>query len=170
MPRSFVVPEVYTVPTNPKHLLDMYTLLPKKSLGQNFLHDPNVLRKIAETANIQPGDTVLEIGPGTGTLTTTLAALYPQTPIVAVEIDQRFKPVLERELADAPNVRVIYDDILKLDVNALVGDVPYMVVANVPYYITSAILKHTLKHTTPRPTRLVITVQLELAERICAQP
>lgn len=158
------------MPTNPKHLLDIHTLQPKKSLGQNFLHDPNVLRKIVETAGIQPGDIVLEIGPGTGALTTTLAVQHPQTPVIAVEIDQRFKPVLERELADVANVRVIYDDILKLDINALVGNTPFMVVANVPYYISSAILKHTLEHTKPKPTRLVMTVQLELAERICAQP
>jgi 16S rRNA (adenine1518-N6/adenine1519-N6)-dimethyltransferase len=150
--------------------MDLYALRPKKSLGQNFLHDPNTLRKIVETANVHPGDTVLEIGPGTGALTKELALANPDAKIIAVEIDQRLEPVLMREVGDAPNVRLIFDDILNLDVNALVGETPFMVVANVPYYISTAIMKHLLENTTRKPSRLVMTVQYELAERICARP
>ncbi len=158
------------MPSNPKALMDLHTLQPKKSLGQNFLHDPNTLQKIATTADLQPGDLVLEIGPGTGALTQTLALNHPDATIVAVELDQRLRPILEREIGDAPNVRVIYDDILKLDISALVDGTPFMVVANVPYYISTAILKHLLQGTTPRPSRVVMTVQYELAERVCAAP
>lgn len=156
--------------SNPKHLMDMYALTPKKSLGQNFLHDPNALRKIVNTANIHAGDIVLEIGPGTGALTKELALMHPDATIIAVEIDQRLEPLLLREVGDAPNVRLIFDDILNLDVNALVGDAPFMVVANVPYYISTAIMKHLLEDTQRKPSRLVMTVQYELAERICARP
>ncbi len=156
--------------TNPKDLMDQHHLKPKKSLGQNFLHDPNALRKIVETANIQPDDTVIEIGPGTGTLTVMLATQHPAAKIIAVEIDERLRPVLEREVTHYENVRLIFDDILKLNVDALPGDKPYMVVANVPYYISSAILKHVLEDTERKPTRLVMTMQQELAERICAEP
>jgi len=156
--------------SNPKTLMDMYRVDPKKSLGQNFLHDPNTLRKIVDTANVQPGDVILEIGPGTGALTRMMAEAHPTTEIIAVEIDRRLQPILERELAELPNVRVIYADILEVNIASLIDGRPYMVVANVPYYISTAILKHVLEHTTPRPTRVVITVQYELAERICAQP
>lgn len=155
--------------SNPKELMDMYQIDPKKSLGQNFLHDPNALRKIVDTANIQPGDLILEIGPGTGTLTRQLALQHPDAEIISIEIDQRLKSILAREVGDIPNVRIIYDDVLKVNISELVGGKPFMVVANVPYYISSAILKHVLQHTTPKPTRLVMTMQLELAERICAE-
>jgi len=156
--------------TNPKTLMDMYRIDPRKSLGQNFLHDPNTLRKIMETANIRAGDVILEIGPGTGALTKMLAESHPDAEIIAVEVDRRLQPVLERELADLENVRVVYADILDTNIAALLDGRPYMVVANVPYYISSAILKHILQHTSPRPTRIVMTTQYELAERICATP
>jgi len=156
--------------TNPKMLMDKYALKPKKSLGQNFLHDPNALLKIVETAQIRPGDTIIEIGPGTGALTSMLATQHPDATVIAVEIDQRLRPVLEQEVLPYQNVRLIFDDILKLNVDALAGDAPYMVVANVPYYISTAIMKHVLEETTNRPSRLVMTVQYELAERICAVP
>ncbi len=156
--------------TNPKMLMDMYRIDPRKSLGQNFLHDPNTLRKIMETANIRAGDVILEIGPGTGALTKMLAESHPDAEIIAVEVDRRLQPVLERELADLENVRVVYSDILDTNIAALLDGRPYMIVANVPYYISSAILKHILQHTSPRPTRIVMTTQYELAERICATP
>jgi 16S rRNA (adenine1518-N6/adenine1519-N6)-dimethyltransferase len=156
--------------TNPKMLMDRYRIDPRKSLGQNFLHDPNTLRKIVDTANVQAGDVILEIGPGTGALTRMLAETHPEAEVVAVEVDRRLQPVLERELAELENVRVIYGDILDTNINTVLNGRPYMVVANVPYYISSAILKHILQHTMPRPTRIVMTTQYELAERICAVP
>ncbi|PJF40238.1 MAG: ribosomal RNA small subunit methyltransferase A [Phototrophicales bacterium] len=152
---------------NPKTLLDDYEIAPKKSLGQNFLHDPNALEKIVTTAEIMPSDIVLEVGAGTGTLTQYLAQAARR--VISVEVDERLKPILDEQLADYPNVWVIYQDILELDAASLLWPDDYIVVANLPYYITSAILRQLLEHD-HRPMRLVLTVQLEVAERIIAQP
>ncbi len=152
---------------NPKQLLDAYELDPKKSLGQNFLHDPNALEKIVATADLMPGDTVVEVGPGTGALTIRLAEAVAR--VIAVEVDDRLLPILARTLAAYPNVEVIYADILQTDIAALVGSTPYSVVANLPYYITSAILRHMLE-IAHKPQKLVLTVQQEVAERIIAKP
>jgi 16S rRNA (adenine1518-N6/adenine1519-N6)-dimethyltransferase len=151
---------------NPKNLLDRHAVAPKKSLGQNFLHDPHALDKIMAVAEVQPTDTVLEIGPGTGQLTARLAAAAQR--VVAVEIDTRLQPILEVAFADAPQVELVWGDFLAHDPLALAGP-DYVVVANVPYYITSAILRHVLERPT-RPRRVVMTVQLEVAERVCAKP
>jgi 16S rRNA (adenine1518-N6/adenine1519-N6)-dimethyltransferase len=153
--------------TNPKQLLSQYGIFPRKKWGQNFLYDPNTLAKIADTAELTPEDIVLEIGPGTGTLTKVLAERARQ--VFSVEIDERFLPILEDELVDYDNVELILDDFLKVDVLDLVGDNDFVVVANVPYYITSAILRHLLQSPRP-PRRLVMTVQYELAERMLEQP
>lgn len=152
---------------NPKALLEQYDLQPRKSLGQNFLHDPNALEKIVTTAEVMPGDTVLEVGPGTGLLTERLARAAGR--VVAVEVDTRLKPLLEAQFAQTPNVTLIWDDILNVNPDTLFPDRDFIVVANVPYYITSAILKHLLERE-HRPRRLVLTVQLEVAERVCAKP
>jgi 16S rRNA (adenine1518-N6/adenine1519-N6)-dimethyltransferase len=152
---------------NPKQLLEQFQLLPKKSLGQNFLHDPNALEKIIATAELMPEDTVLEIGPGTGELTERLA--LSARHVIAVEIDSRLEPILSARLSPYDNVTVLYQDILETNVLALVKDEPFVVVANVPYYITSAILRHLLE-APRRPRRLVLTMQLEVAERLIAKP
>lgn len=151
---------------NPKSLLDSHGIDPKKSLGQNFLHDPNMLEKIVDTADLMPDDTVVEVGPGTGAMTVLLARAARR--VIAVELDQRMRPILEQQLAGYSGVSVLYDDVLKVDFSALI-DGDYIVVANVPYYITSAILRHFLE-SPRRPRRLVLTMQNELAERISAQP
>lgn len=153
--------------TNPKVLLDLHEIAPKKGLGQNFLHDPNALEKIVDTAELMPADTVLEIGAGTGTLTEALARKARH--VVSVEVDERLRPVLEAQLAPYDNVVLLFDDILKVDVLQLIGPQDFVVVANVPYYITSAILRHLLERHR-RPRRMVITMQQEVAERIVAQP
>lgn len=153
--------------TNPKVLLDLHEIAPKKGLGQNFLHDPNALEKIVDTAELMPADTVLEIGAGTGTLTEALARQARH--VVSVEVDERLRPVLEAQLAPYDNVVLLFDDILKVDVLQLIGPQDFVVVANVPYYITSAILRHLLERHR-RPRRMVITMQQEVAERIVAQP
>jgi 16S rRNA (adenine1518-N6/adenine1519-N6)-dimethyltransferase len=152
---------------NPKSLLDQYGIAPKKSLGQNFLHDPNLLQKIVATAELRPNDTALEIGPGTGTLTVLLAQAARR--VIAIEVDERLKPVLDRALESYSNVWVIYQDVLTVDIPMLVRPDDYVVVANLPYYITSAILRHLLENDHP-PRRLVLTVQMEVAERLTAQP
>ncbi|HVO42934.1 MAG TPA: 16S rRNA (adenine(1518)-N(6)/adenine(1519)-N(6))-dimethyltransferase RsmA [Aggregatilineales bacterium] len=152
---------------NPKYLMDTFGLEPKKSLGQNFLHDPGVLEKIVSTAALRPEDTVLEIGPGTGALTVHLAQSGAR--VVAVEIDERLLPILERQLGDFQNVKLVHGDILEIEPDRLVGDEDYVVVANLPYYVTSAILQHMLA-ASHKPRRMVITVQQEVAERIVARP
>lgn len=152
--------------THPKHLLDQHGLTPKKSLGQNFIYDDNVLARIADAADLQADDTVLEIGPGLGQLTRHLAARAAR--VVAVELDDRLLPILRAELDDLPNVTVVHGDILEQDPAALFAR-PYKVVANVPYYITGAILRHLLG-AARKPTRLVLTVQKEVAERVTAVP
>jgi 16S rRNA (adenine1518-N6/adenine1519-N6)-dimethyltransferase len=147
-------------------LLREYGLRPKQSLGQNFLVDPPALAKIVAAAELQPHETVLEVGPGLGTLTAALAGHARR--VVAVELDDRLLPVLERLLAGYPNVTVVHGDILALDPARLV-EPPYKVVANIPYYITAAILRHLLEARV-QPERVVLTVQAEVAERLAAQP
>jgi 16S rRNA (adenine1518-N6/adenine1519-N6)-dimethyltransferase len=151
---------------HPRHLLQRYGLHPKKGLGQNFLVEESALRRIVTAADLTESDTVLEIGPGLGALTRHLAAAAGR--VVAVELDDRFIPVLREQLAAVSNVELIEGDILALDPAALVGG-PYKVVANLPYYITAAVLRHLLE-STPRPELMVLTVQLEVAQRLTAQP
>ncbi len=152
---------------NPRTLLDKHDLQPKKSLGQNFLHDPHTLEKIVAIAEVQLTDSVLEVGPGTGLLTAQLVRAARE--VVAVELDTRFQPILEPMFDQTPNIRFIWDDILNVDPDALFPGRDYIVVANVPYYITSAILKHLLERDR-RPRRLILTIQHEVAERVCARP
>lgn len=152
---------------NDRQLLHFHAIKPKKSLGQNFLHDPNALEKIVQTAALTPDSVVLEIGPGTGNLTRLLARDAAQ--VVAVETDERLIPLLRQEFGTDERVRLVHGDILTLPVRDLVGDQPYVVVANLPYYITSAILRHLLE-SEHRPARLVLTVQSEVADRLVAGP
>jgi 16S rRNA (adenine1518-N6/adenine1519-N6)-dimethyltransferase len=148
-------------------VLRAHGLSAKKSLGQNFLVDDSALEKITAAAGISRTDAVLEIGPGLGSLTRHLAEAAGS--VTAVELDERFLPVLAEMLAPWSNVRIVQGDILKLDPAELMGGVGYLVVANIPYYITSAVIRHLLESRYP-PQRLVLTVQREVAERICAKP
>lgn len=142
-------------------------LHPDKSLGQNFLQSDSALRKIVETAMIAATDTVLEIGPGLGSLTRYLAELAKQ--VFTVELDGKLIPILNSTLKEYKNVRVVQNDILKLVISDLIREDGYIVVANVPYYITSAIIRHLLD-SRPRPRRIVLTIQKEVAQRICSKP
>jgi 16S rRNA (adenine1518-N6/adenine1519-N6)-dimethyltransferase len=151
-----------------RDLLKRYDLRPSKGLGQNFLVNQAILEKIVAAAELTPDDTVLEIGAGLGTLTERLARAAGH--VVAVELDERLMPVLQDTLSDFENVTLIQGDILELDPAKLVAPAArYKVVANLPYYITSAALRHLLE-ADPGPQRMVITVQREVAERIVAQP
>jgi len=152
---------------NPKFLMDEYEINPKKSLGQNFMHDPNTLEKIIETAELMPDDTVVEIGPGTGSITELLA--QSARHVVAIEVDERLMPILEERFADTSNVYIVFNDVLKTDILQLVGPKDFVVVANVPYYITSAILRHLLEPYR-KPRTIVMTMQQEVADRLVAQP
>lgn len=139
---------------------------PRKALGQHFLSDETHLARIAAAANLEPADTVLEIGPGPGTLTHLLAAQAGR--VVAVETDGRLVAFLRQIFAGQPHVQIIHQDILQFDPAAL-AQPQYKVVANVPYYITSAILRHLLENACP-PGLTVLTVQREVAQRVVAQP
>ena len=151
---------------HPKYLLEKYGLFPKKSLGQNFIYDDFVLAKIAEAAEITPHDELLEIGPGLGALTQHLAQAARR--VVAVELDGRFIPILQEQLTDYTNIELVQGDILDLE-PADYFQQDYKVVANVPYYITGAILRHLLSGPY-KPTMMVLTVQQEVAERLMAEP
>lgn len=151
---------------HPKQLLERYQLEPKKSLGQNFLFDENVLARIVDAADVNAVDEVLEIGPGLGALTRLLAQRARR--VVAVELDDRFLPILHNELAGLTNVQILHGDILAQEPGVLFTR-PYKVVANVPYYITGAILRHLLA-AAHKPELMVLTVQKEVAERLTAVP
>lgn len=153
-------------PLNAAAVLKRHGLRADKRLGQNFLQDPFALEKIVAAAQIQPTDTVLEIGPGLGSLTRYLAASAKQ--VIAVELDQDLLAPLRAVLARYPNVRVIQGDILELSPAEIVGADDYLVVANIPYYITSALIRHLLE-SRKKPRRIVLTIQKEVAARICAK-
>ncbi len=152
-------------PLNAAALLREHGLQAKKSLGQNFLQDVTALEKIVATAEIQPDDSVLEIGPGLGSLTRYLA--LSARSVTAIELDRKLIPVLESLLAPYPNVHLVAGDILKHSPVSLVDADDYLVVANIPYYITSAVFRRLLE-APRRPRRIVLTVQKEVAGRICA--
>ncbi len=153
--------------------LDIPTMLrkaglkPDKSLGQNFLIDEIYIHQIIDAAHIQPIDTILEIGPGLGNLTRHLAIAAHE--VIAVELDTRLIPLLKEVLRTHNNVRILQGDILKVNLSLLSLDPGYLVVANIPYYITSAVIRHLLELTSP-PRRFVLTIQEEVADRICATP
>jgi 16S rRNA (adenine1518-N6/adenine1519-N6)-dimethyltransferase len=154
-------------PLDVPYLLRKYELHPHKSLGQNFLVDETALHQVVAAAELSSQDVVLEIGAGLGSLTRQLAMTAHQ--VVAVEIDSNLIPVLQQVVSQFSNVRVIEGDILALDPVSLVLNSTYLVVANIPYNITSALIRHLLEAHVP-PDRLVLTVQVEVAERICATP
>jgi 16S rRNA (adenine1518-N6/adenine1519-N6)-dimethyltransferase len=152
-------------PLNAAAVLKRYGLRADKSLGQNFLQDHFALQKIALAAEIQPDDSVLEVGPGLGSLTRYLAACAKK--VTTVEIDRDLLGPLKAVIAPYPNVKVVQGDILKLPISELIDQPGYLAVANIPYNITSAIIRHLLE-SRPKPRRIVLTVQKEVAERICA--
>jgi 16S rRNA (adenine1518-N6/adenine1519-N6)-dimethyltransferase len=154
-------------PLHTLQLLKQYGLWAAKGLGQNFLEDPDALQQIADAAQIGPSDSVLEIGPGLGSLTRYLAVAARE--VVAVELDAKFLPVLRKALKGYGNVRVVLADMLELSPAELGLQPGYLVAANIPYHITSALLRHLLS-SDPKPARMVLTVQKEVAQRICAKP
>lgn len=148
-------------------LLRRHGLTPKKGLGQNFLMDESALREIVSASQIPTGAEVLEVGPGLGSLTRHLALVAQR--VVAVELDKALLPALAEVLRDFPRVEVVQGDILELNPADLMRQAGYLVVANIPYYITSALIRHLLEAPL-KPSRMVLTVQREVAERICARP
>ena len=135
-------------------------------MGQNFLADERILGKIINAAEINSGDTILEIGPGTGILTKELAKYAGK--VVAVEKDKKIIGLLKENLKDCRNVEIINADILKTDTGSLISGA-YKIVANLPYYITSPIIRKFLEAKIP-PQLMVLMVQKEVGQRICANP
>lgn len=163
-------------PLNVPELLRKFGLRPDKRLGQNYLVDPEALKRIVTASGLGAADSVLEIGPGLGSLTRYLAAAGRH--VTAVELDGRLIPALREVLEPFSNVRIVEGDILQLDPAELmgegssfpqVGEAGYVVVANIPYYITSPLIRHLLEARL-RPARLTLTVQEEVAERLTAGP
>ncbi len=148
-------------------LLRKYELRPDKRLGQNFLIDPVALQRVVQAAGISAMDRVLEIGPGLGSLTRYLASMARK--VTAVELDRRLIAPLREVLAPFTNVDIVEGDILKVDLAKLLLEPGYLVVANIPYYITSAVIRHLLE-ARQRPKQMVLTIQREVADRICAGP
>jgi len=155
-----------------KAVLERHGFTFKKSFGQNFLTDTNILQKIVDTAEIDKNVNVIEIGPGIGALTEFLAENAAE--VVAFEIDERLVPILEDTLRDHDNIKVINEDVLKADLQTRVKEfknpnLPIKVVANLPYYITTPILMHLIESKIPF-AEFVVMMQKEVAVRISAEP
>lgn len=151
-------------------LLKKYGFAFKKSLGQNFISDENLLAAIARDAGIGADDLVLEIGAGAGTLTRALAERAQS--VIAFEIDSALEPILRDALGNVSNARVVFADVIKLsdkEISALTGGRPFKVAANIPYYVTTPILFRFLESGLPVRS-ITVTVQKEVADRITASP
>jgi len=155
-------------PAQVKRLLRQSGLRARKSLGQHFLADASVLQTIVEAAELSPADTVIEVGPGLGILTAELVRRAGN--VVAVELDTKLASLLKRRLASPANLRVINADILKVSPSELLEGIShYKVVANLPYYITSPVLRYFVE-ASPKPSLMVVMVQKEVGEAIVAGP
>jgi 16S rRNA (adenine1518-N6/adenine1519-N6)-dimethyltransferase len=159
-------------PIRTKEILSKYGFSFKKSLGQNFLIDPNILRNITEYAGLSEKTAAIEIGPGIGALTEHLARTSGK--VVAFEIDQRLIPILDDTLSPYKNVKIINEDILEADVEAIINKEfevfeDIMVVANLPYYVTTPIILKLLMERLPI-RGICVMLQKEVGDRISAQP
>jgi 16S rRNA (adenine1518-N6/adenine1519-N6)-dimethyltransferase len=164
--------EDVATPKNTKKLIQKHGIVLKKSLGQNFLIDQNILHKIVSAAELSADKGALEIGPGIGALTQQLAKNAGR--VLAIEIDQRLLPILAETLERYPHASVIHGDVLELDLLALFrqhfeGLAGVSVVANLPYYITTPIIMKLLEEKLP-VENIVVMIQKEVAERMSAQP
>jgi 16S rRNA (adenine1518-N6/adenine1519-N6)-dimethyltransferase len=150
-----------------RNLLAANRMRPLKSFGQNFLIDRSVLLRIVEAADIEPTDEILEVGSGTGVLTRELAKQARR--VVAVELERDMLALLAKTTSAYPNVELVARNLLFLDPVEVFGQAPYKLVANLPYYITAPTFRHFLESASP-PRLLVVMVQLEVAQRIIAEP
>lgn len=158
-----------TNPNTIQDILNKHGFAPNKFLGQNFLIDEQVLKKIIEIADIKEGDNVIEVGPGLGVLTQALLAKGAN--VAAIEKDKELISVLEENLWDFKNYKVVNEDFLAIDLGKIIsgfGSKPYKVVSNIPYYITSPVLRKILTAET-KPQEIVFLVQREVAGRISAK-
>lgn len=148
-------------------LLERHGLTPRRHLGQHFLADPNIVDKIVRVASVGPGDRVVEVGPGTGTLTAALAATGAR--VVAWEVDEGLRPVLDETLGNLDGVDVRFGDAARVDFDAELDAGTWVLVANLPYNVGTPIVLDVLRHV-PRIARLVVMVQAEVADRFAAEP
>ena len=157
-------------PSKLSEVLSRYGFRFTKSLGQNFLIDGNIVRKIADAAEVNENDNILEIGPGVGTMTEELALRAKK--VLAVEIDEKLRE-LHKETLNIDNVKVIYGDFLDLDLKKLTeeefGDEPFKVVANLPYYVTTPIIEKLILSKV-NLISITVMVQKEVAKRLAAKP
>jgi len=159
-------------PNRTKQILQKYNFSFKKSLGQNFIIDSNILRNIIHSAGIDKASGVIEISPGIGSLTEQLAIHAKE--VLAFEIDQRLIPILDDTLGTYDNVNVVNEDILKVDLNEAIeeyfsSDLSLHIVANLPYYITTPILMRVLEQKTAIES-ITVMLQKEVADRMAAKP
>jgi 16S rRNA (adenine1518-N6/adenine1519-N6)-dimethyltransferase len=159
-------------PSRTKEILNKYKFTFKKSLGQNFLVDVNILQNIVKHAGINKESGAIEIGPGIGALTEQLAIHADK--VVAFEIDQRLLPILKDTLGDYSNINLVHQDILEANVKEVIGEnfAPNQqvhVVANLPYYITTPILMKLVRYKLP-VSSITVMIQKEVAERMAAKP
>mgnify|MGYP001575290029 CR=1 FL=1 len=143
-----------------KKILQRHNLKPKKHLGQNFLVNEDILKKIIETADIKSTDTIVEVGPGLGVLTESLSQIAQK--VISIEIDKNLIPILRAKFSNIKNVEVVEEDALKFEP----PDTQYNLVANIPYYITSPLLNHFLQSKN-KPETITLLVQHEVAKKIC---
>ncbi|MGN0558846.1 MAG: 16S rRNA (adenine(1518)-N(6)/adenine(1519)-N(6))-dimethyltransferase RsmA [Acutalibacteraceae bacterium] len=153
-----------------KEILSKHGFTFSKSLGQNFLINPSVCPRMAQLCGAKSGVGVIEVGPGIGVLTKELACLADK--VVSVELDKRLLPVLEQTLSDFDNVKIVNDDILKIDLHRLIKEefdgLDVVICANLPYYITSPVIMRLLEERIPVKS-ITVMVQKEAAQRICAK-
>ena len=159
-------------PKEIKNILLQYDARPSKRLGQNFLINKNVLQKIILTANLNKNDVVLEVGPGIGTLTQELAKNAGK--VIAIEKDKKMIEILKKTLSGFNNIEIINTDILRIKTKSYkLKAISYKVVANIPYYLTSPLIRKLLEYDPPvggPPQEIILMVQKEVAKRICAKP
>lgn len=140
---------------------------PRRSSGQNFLFKEKIIKEIVAAAGLSKKETVLEIGPGLGFMTEEIS--NQADCVVAVELDKRLAGYLAEKFAGHKNIKIINEDIFKVDLKKYFADLKYTLISNLPYNITSLVLRNFLSRP-PRPRKIILTVQKEVAERITAQP
>jgi len=150
-----------------KSTLKKYRIRPSKKLGQNFLIGKRAIKKIITAANLQSNDLVLEIGPGLGTLTQELTKRVKR--VIAIEKDPRMVEILRETMSNFKNIKIIQDDILKVEICKLFKN-SYKVVASLPFYLTAPVIRKFLEKEKIKPLQMVLVIQKEVAQRICAKP